>query len=183
MNFVRRVLAAVVEPVERHLQRDFHAGRAVVGVEHLRQRRAPGLARRDRQQALGQLDRRLVREAGEDHLFQRAAPARAIAAAMRGSAWPNRLVHQLADRIQVAAAVCPISQAPSPRAIGTSGSGVGVLAHLRARMPQHGQVARPPAIGVRYHRRHRECLSSHPRIIAASRRLRRAPRARTEPRR
>ena len=92
---VRRVLAAVVEPVERHLQRDFDAGRTVVGVEHLRQRRAPGSRGASAQQALGQLDRRRVREAGEDHLLQRAAPARAIAAAMRGSAWPNRLVHQL----------------------------------------------------------------------------------------
>jgi hypothetical protein len=29
------------------------------------------------------------------------------------------------------------------------GQGVGVLAHLRARVPQHGQIALPPLIGQR----------------------------------
>src|SRR5690606_23848928 len=131
------LLAAVAEPVEGHLQRHLDAGRAVVGIEHARQRGAAGLARGDGQQPLGQLDGRGVREAGQDHLFQAAGLAgagprdarpgwrgamassrsassmagacekparitcsrlrawRAMASAMRGSAWPWRLVHQL----------------------------------------------------------------------------------------
>src|SRR3546814_396191 len=67
-----RLVAAVAEPVEGHLQRHLDAGRAVVGVEHLGQRVAPRLARGDGQQALGQFHRRGMRAAGEDHLLQRA---------------------------------------------------------------------------------------------------------------
>ncbi len=63
--------ATVAEVVEGHLQRHFHASRAVVGVEHLGQRRAVGLARGDLQQAFGQADGRLVAKAGQHHLLQR----------------------------------------------------------------------------------------------------------------
>ena len=71
-----RFVAAVAEPVERHLQRDFDPGRTVVGIEHLGQRLAPGFARRDREQAFGQFHRGRMRTTGEDHLLQRARLAR-----------------------------------------------------------------------------------------------------------
>ncbi|MNP01047.1 hypothetical protein D3C76_928490 [compost metagenome] len=57
--------ADVLPVMEAHLQRDFDAGRAVVGVEHpVQPRRGHG------DQAFGQLDYRLVAEAGQDHVFQ-----------------------------------------------------------------------------------------------------------------
>ncbi len=57
---------AAVEPVVKaHLQRDFDAGRAIVGIE------AAGQAfGRHLHQAFGQLDHRLMAEAGEDHMLQ-----------------------------------------------------------------------------------------------------------------
>ena len=43
--------------------------------------------------ALGELERRRVREAREQHVLEPLEPARASAALMRGFAWPNRFTH------------------------------------------------------------------------------------------
>ena len=51
--------------MKAHLQRHFDAGRTVIGVEAAGQPFG-----RHRDQALGQLDHRLMAEAGEDHVFQ-----------------------------------------------------------------------------------------------------------------
>ena len=139
------VFAAVVEPVESHLQCHFHTGRAVVGVEHLGQRRATGLPRRDRQQALGQFDRGGVGEAGQHHLFQ--CPG------LRGDggadAWlgmAEQVGPPAADRVQVARAV--MADQPGAFAAGDrhQRQGVRVLTHLGAGMPQHRQVAVTPIV-------------------------------------
>ena len=58
MKRVRSRLPALGPPLKGHLERDLDRGRAAVGVEDAVQ--APG---RDRHQALGELDRRRVREA------------------------------------------------------------------------------------------------------------------------
>jgi hypothetical protein len=53
-----------------------------------------------------------------------------------------------------------------------------MLAHLRARMPEHLEVTRSPAIGVRYHRWLMAVILAHGGIIAAfqpSPRAQRAP--------
>ena len=134
-------LPLVAEPVEGHLQRDFHARRAVVGVEDLRERRAAVFARREREQAFGERDRGLVREAGEDHLFERPGllgdrtrDARLGMAEQVGP--PAR------HRVEVALPV----HADQPRALaacdGDQRQDGGVLAHLRAGVPQHREVAR-----------------------------------------
>jgi hypothetical protein len=142
-----RLVAAVAEPVEGHLQRDLDPGRAVVGVEHLRQRRATGLARGDRQQALGQFDRRWVRATGKDHLLQRAGLAR-DGSGDAGLRVPMQVDPPAADRIERPAAVVahqPGAVAPCDR---QQRQHVRMLAHLRARVPQHGEVARTPAVGL-----------------------------------
>ncbi|MNV55841.1 hypothetical protein D3C71_1480910 [compost metagenome] len=142
------VLATVAEVVERHLQRHFHPGRAVVGIEHFGQRVAPGLAGGDRQQALGQPYRRLMTEAGQHHLFQLGG--------LLGNGRTDarlRMAEQIgpptAHRIQITMAV----MVDQPRAFAAGdrqqGQGVGMLAHLGARVPKHGQIALPPLIGQR----------------------------------
>ncbi len=147
--------AAVVEPVEGHLQRHFHARRAVVGVEHLGQRRAAAAfinfaARGEGQQAFGQFHRRCVRAAGQDHLFQRAG----LPADGRGDAGLGVAVQvgpPAADAVEDAPSVEP----HQPRALAAlhrkQRQGMRMLAHLRAGMPEHGQVACPPVIRGGYH--------------------------------
>ena len=44
--------------------------------------------------------------------------------------------------------------------------GVGVLAHLRAGVPEHREVARPPVVGVVYHRGMPAHPIVHPFIMA-----------------
>ena len=69
-----------------------------------------------------------------------------------------------ADRIQYAAAVVP----HQPRAFATchrkQRQCVGVFAHLRAGVPEHGQVARTPSVIGGYHGG--IVKSFHPAIIA-----------------
>ncbi len=159
--------AAIVEPVEGHLQRDFDAGRAVVGIEHLGQRRAACLARRQRQQAFGEFDRRRVRAAGEDHVFQRARlPRDGFGDARLGVA--EQVGPPAADRIEVAATVTADQPGTFAACDRQQRQRVRMLAHLRARMPQHGKVARTPALGVGYHRQVMQ-TAFHPDIIAPRR--------------
>ena len=159
-------LAAVAEPVERHLQRDLDARRAVVGVEHLGQRRAAGLPRRDLQQLLGELDRGRVREPGQDHLFEDPRLAR------DGRRDPRlRMAVQVGPPAGHAVEVAPAVPADQPRTVAAfdrqERQHVRVLAHLRAGMPEHRQVALAPAGRgrLRYHFRIVDD-SFHPGIIA-----------------
>ena len=156
--------AAVVEPVEGHLQRHFHPGRPVVGVEHLGQRVPPGLAWGDRQQALGQFDGGRVRAAGQDHLLQGARlPGDGLGDARLGMA--VQVGPPAADAVEDAPAV----EAHQPGAFaarhGEQRQRVRVLAHLRAGVPEHRQVACPPVIRGGYHGV--IVKSFHPAIIAA----------------
>ncbi|MNV47961.1 hypothetical protein D3C71_1398450 [compost metagenome] len=142
------VFAAVAEIVEGHLQGHLHPGRAIVGVEHLGQRVASGLARGDRQQALGQQHRRFMAEPGQHHLLQLGGlPGDGRADARLRMA--EQIGPPTAHRVQVALAVV-IDQ---PRAFATGDrqqrQGVRVFTHLRARVPQHGQVACAPLVGQR----------------------------------
>ncbi len=159
-------LAAVAEPMESHLQRDFHAGRTIVGIEHLGQWLATDLPGRDRQQTLGQLHRRGMRTTRQDDVLQR-----------RGLSGDGRrdtrfgVTEQVgppaADCIKVAAAIAADQPGAFAARDRQQRQRVRVLAHLCARMPEHCQVARTPCVGVRYHRRI-VSLVLHPSIIAAS---------------
>ena len=142
-----RFVGLVAEPVERHLQRHLDPRRAVVGVEHLGQRRAAGLARGDGQQALGQLHRGRMRAAGQDHLFEAARLARDRPGDARlGMAVQ---VHPpAAHRVQRAAAVVAHQPGPLAARHRQQRQHVGVFAHLGAGMPEHRKIARTPARGL-----------------------------------
>jgi hypothetical protein len=136
--------AAVAEPVERHLQRHLDAGRAVVGVEDLGQRCATGLARGQREQAFGQLHRGRMREAGQDHLLQRARLSRnGLGDARLGV--PVQVGPPAADAIEIAATVVTEQPRAVPALDGNQRQDVRVLPHLGAGMPQHLEVARAPS--------------------------------------
>ncbi len=169
------VFAAIVEPVERHLQRDFNASRAVVGKKHFGQGSAVGLAWGDREQALGELHRRWMREPRKDDVFQLRGLRRDCRRDTRLCV-TKQIGPPAADCIKVAPAILP----DEPRPFATSNryqwqpAGMQgarksidmVLAHLGAGMPEDGKIARPPLIGVRYHRRDMNRFT-HLRIIAA----------------
>jgi len=138
------VAVAVAEPVERHLQRHFHPGRPVVGIEHFVERSASCLARRDGEQPLRQLDRRRMRDPGQDHVLQGPRlPRDGLGDARLAVAMD--VCPPAADRIQCAAAV--VTDQPSALAARDrqQGQGVGMLAHLRAGVPEHREIARAPA--------------------------------------
>lgn len=147
-----RFVAAIAEPVERHFQRDLDPGRAVVGIEDLGQRIAPGFARRDGKQPFGQFHRGRMRKAGQDHLFKRAR----LSGHRLGDARFGVSVQvdpPATDRVQVLAAV--LSDQPGPVAAGHGHERQGVRAcvrmvraHLRAWMPEHREIARTPAVRV-----------------------------------
>ncbi len=145
-----RCVAAIAVPVEGHLQCDFHAGRTVVGIEDFGERRAIGLTRRKREQALGQFHRGRMREPGQDHLFQRMRLPRDGLGDSRLSV-PMQIRPPTADAIQGASAV--VTDQPCALAAGhrEQGQGMRMFAHLRAWVPQHSEVARPPVVGVVYH--------------------------------
>ena len=158
-------VATVVEPVERHLQCDFHTGRTVVGIEHLGQRLPPGLLRGASQQAFGQFHRRCVREPGQDDLLQRARlPADGLGDARFGMAM--QVGPPTADPVQHAAAVEPHQPRTFAMRDGEQRQGIGVFAHLRAWVPQHGQIACAPVAGGGYHGG--IVKSFHPPIIAGA---------------
>ena len=140
-EFRARVRRPVVEPVERHLQRHFHARRAVVGIEHLRQRRAAVLPRREREQAFGQLHRGRVRAAGQDHVLQ--FPR--LACDGLGDARLGVPV-QAGPPARHGIEVAPAVHAHQPLALAAldrqQRQRVRVLAHLRARVPDTSRSRR-----------------------------------------
>ncbi|MNS79373.1 hypothetical protein D3C72_1130260 [compost metagenome] len=141
-------LSAVLEVLEGHLQCHFDAGRAIVGVEHLGQRRAAGLARREGQQAFSQGDRRFMAEAGQHHLLQLSGlGGDGTTNARLGVA--EQVGPPAADGVQVAVAV--VIDQPGAFATGDrhQRQRVRMLAHLRARVPQHLEVALPPVLDQR----------------------------------
>ena len=144
----RAPAAAVLPVVEAELERDFDRARAVVGIEHAAQRtRGVGRFRRDAHQRLGKLDRRLVREAGQHHVVEpvelRLQCRDDARVAVAEQARPPR-----ADRVEIA---------PSVVAVQPGAFGAGdrhhrqrfVVVHLRARMPDDGEVARRERGGFR----------------------------------
>ena len=130
-------ITAVEMGVEAHLQGNFHCRRAIVRIKDT------GQARRcDLQQGLGQLHRRFVREAGEDDVFELLR----LVADRGGNAWlamAEKIGPPRTDRIQVASAVHAFQPGTATTADGQQRQRIGMLGHLRAGMPQHGQVARP----------------------------------------
>ena len=148
---------ATVEPVvEAHLQRHFDRGRAVVGVEHAIQSR-----RRDAHQFLGQPDRRLVGEAGEDHLLQRASlVGQGGGDARIGVA--EQVDPPRADPVEVA----PALGVDQPGAFAARDrhhrhGAFAVVVHLRAGMPDMPEIALGER-GVAV------CGNSHPVMIDAA---------------
>ncbi|MNV27987.1 hypothetical protein D3C71_1191580 [compost metagenome] len=135
--FVR--LAAVEPVVKAHFQRDFDAGRAVIGVE------APGQAfRRHLHQTLGQLDHRLMTEAGQDHMFE------LVDLVLDALVDPRVGVSEHidppgADRIEVAFAF-EVFQPHAFPALDRDQRQLFVIFHLGAGMPQHGEIALHPLI-------------------------------------
>ncbi|MCY1417181.1 hypothetical protein D9M71_327080 [compost metagenome] len=139
-----RRLAAVEPVVVAHLQRHLDAGGAVVGVEHPRQ-----AGRGDLHQALGQLDHRLVAEAGEDHVLQLVdLVLDALVDARVGVA---EHVHPPgADRVQVALAL-EVLQPHAFAAADRHHRQALVVLHLGAGVPEHVEVALHP-LGIQTHR-------------------------------
>ena len=159
-------LAAVVEPMEGHLQRDFHAGRAVVGIEHLGQWRASCLGGSERHQLLGQFHRRRMREAGQDHLFQ----LHRLCSDCAGDA-RFRVAEQIGPPagygVEVAATVAADQPCTFAALDRHQRQRVRVFAHLGAGVPEHRQVTFAPVVGAaRYHVGMVNKIR-HPRIIPA----------------
>ena len=130
-------LAAIQPVVVAHLQRHLDARRAVVGVKHLGQ---PG--RGDLHQALGQFDHRLMGEAGQHHVLK-AVQLLADACVDARVGMAEHIDPPGADRIQVALAV----EIFQPDALATADRNQRqalVVFHLRAGVPEHGQVALHP---------------------------------------
>jgi len=118
----------------------------------------------NRQQAFGQFHRRCMRAAGQDHLLQRAG----LPADGRGDARLGVAVQvgpPAADAVEDAPAVEPHQPCALAALHRKQRQRMRVLAHLRAGMPEHGQVACPPVICGGYH----GCIVNafHPAIIAA----------------
>jgi hypothetical protein len=125
---------AIAPVVEAHLERDFHGRGAVVGVEHALERRG-----REPHQLLGQRDRRLVAEARQQHVLELVDLA-LERRADRGVVVAEQVHPPRADRVEVAAAVVVLE----PDAVAAPDRyrrPALVVLHLRARMPQHGEVA------------------------------------------
>lgn len=135
----------MVEPVVKaHLQRDFDARRAVVGIETAGQ-----TFRRHRHQAFGQFDHRLVAETGEDHVFQLIhLVLDALVDARVGVA--EHIDPPGTDGIEVALAF----EVFQPYAFATFDRDqrqLLVVFHLGAGMPQHREVALHPLV-IQAHR-------------------------------
>jgi type II secretory pathway pseudopilin PulG len=124
-----------------HLQRHLDPGRAVVGVEHLGQWCAPRLARRDRRSfsasSTAGACEKPARITCSSCAPARRSPRRCAVRHGR-TGWSTSST----DRIEVAAAVLPDQPgAFAARDRHQRQQHVGVLAHLRARVPEHGEVA------------------------------------------
>ena len=138
-------LAAVTPVVEAHLQRHLDARGAVVGVEHALQ---PG--RGEPYQPLGQLDHRLMAEAGQHHVLELVE----LGLDPRADARIGMAEHvdpPGADRIQVALAV-EVLQPDALAAADRDQWQLLVILHLRTGVPEHGKVALHPLL-VAAHRR------------------------------
>ena len=132
-------LAAVEPVVKAHFQRDFDAGRAVIGVEASSQ-----AFRRHLHQALGQLDHRLMAETGEDHVFELIdLILDALVDARVGMA--EHIDPPGADRIEVALAF-EVFQPDAFTALDRDQRQLFVIFHLGAGMPQHREIALHPLI-------------------------------------
>ena len=96
---------------------------------------------------LGEFDRRFVREAGQHHVIEavelvleRGDDARMAMAEQAGP--PG------ADRVQIAAAV--VAGQPDALGLGDRQHRQGfVIVHLRARVPDHGEIARGERVSKR----------------------------------
>lgn len=135
--FVR--LTAVEPVVKAHLQRDFDAGRPVIGVE------TPGQAfRRHLHQALGQLDHWLMAKAGEDHMFQLIDLI--LDALVDARVGMTEHVHPPGThRVEVAFAF-EIFQPHAFTALDRDQRQLFVIFHLGAGMPQYREIALHPLI-------------------------------------
>ncbi len=139
---------SVLEILEGHLQRHFHAGGPVVGVEHLGQWFAARLAWGQCEQAFGQADGWLMAEAGKHHLFQLPGlGGNGTTDARFGMA--EQVGPPTADGVQVAIAVVVDQPCSFTTGDRHQRQGMRVLAHLRARVPEHLQIALPPVLGQR----------------------------------
>ena len=125
-------IAPVLPVLQGHLHGDFDGRRSVVGIEDSRQ---PG--RKNADEPFGEFDRRLVRRAGEDHVFDLLR--------LLG----NRLVQ---PRMRVAVDVHPPRRDAVEQLASVLGIEIDALAaddrqrrrrrlHLRIRMPDDGPVA------------------------------------------
>ncbi|MNF51297.1 hypothetical protein D3C84_326150 [compost metagenome] len=140
------LVAAVAPVVEAHLQRHLDARGAVVGVEHPVEPR-----RGDRHQALGQLDHRLMAEAGEHHVLELVDLGLDAGADARiGVA--EHVDPPGADRIEVALAV-EVLQPDAFAAADRDQRQLLVILHLRAGVPEHGKVALHPLLVAAHRRR------------------------------
>ncbi len=131
---------AAVEPiVKAHFQRDFDAGRTVIGVEHPVQ-----AFRRHFHQTLGQLDHRLMAETGENHVLQ------LIDLILDALVDPRVGVAEhvdppRADCVEVALAF-EIFEPDAFAALDRDQRQLFVVFHLGAGMPQHREIALHPLI-------------------------------------
>jgi hypothetical protein len=133
-------LPGVLVGVEAHLERDLDRRAAVLAVEHAAQRGAPRLPRGERHQALGEPQAGLVGEAGVDHVFQlrrlRADGGSDVRMGMAEEVGPPA-----GDGIQPARAVQAFEPGAAAAPDRQQGQLAAVLAHLRAGVPDHGEVA------------------------------------------
>ena len=123
--------------MKAHLQRNLDRRRAVGAVEAVTE-----IARRDAGQALGELDHRTLRQAGEHHVLEivELGCDRRVDLRMRV---PEQVDPPRADGVEIAAAVeivKPRTAAPRNR---NQGPGLVPL-HLRARVPDGGTAAGDP---------------------------------------
>jgi hypothetical protein len=133
---------ALVAPVViAHLEGDFDRARPVVGIEHARQS-----GWRHAHELLGQGDRRFMRHAGQHHMveavelvLQRGNDARMAVAEDVGP--PGT------DRIEIARAIRRIQPGAFGLRDGQHRHGF-VIVHLRARVPDHGKIARGQRVGI-----------------------------------
>ncbi|MNF44326.1 hypothetical protein D3C84_254330 [compost metagenome] len=132
-------LAAVEPVVKAHFQRDFDAGRTVIGVEH------PVQAFRGHlHQTLGQFDHRLMAEASQNHVLQLIdLILDALIDARVGVA--KHVDPPRADGVEVALAF-EVFEPDAFAALDRDQRQLFVVFHLGAGMPQHREVALHPLV-------------------------------------
>ncbi len=129
-------VSPVAPVVEAHLDRHFHRGRAIVGVEATIQSR-----RRDGGQRLRQRDHRLMSEAGQDHLFEAVElPANGRVDALIRMA--EKVHPPRTDGVEIVLAREVLEPDPVAAANRDERQFPLVVLHLGARVPDMRQVAR-----------------------------------------